>query len=61
LSQEVQKPEEPKGGRAKHQDRTWWKRRNRLDVRNGHLVLVVSFALAAGLAATLLTAYLGVR
>ena len=44
-----------------HRDRGWWRRRSFLNVRNGRLVLLTAFALAMGVGATLLTAYLGIR
>jgi hypothetical protein len=41
--------------------RSWWKRRSVLNVRNGRLVLLAVVSIAMGTAATLLTAYLGIR
>lgn len=39
----------------------WSRRRNRLYVRNGEMLMIILVALLAGVAATVLTAYLGVR
>ena len=41
--------------------RSWWKRRSVLNVRNGRLVLLALVSIAMGAAATVLTAYLGIR
>lgn len=40
---------------------SWSRRRNRLYVRNGEMLVILLLALIAGVAATVLTAYLGVR
>ncbi len=40
---------------------SWWLRRNGLYVRNGEMIVIILVALIAGGAATLITAYLGVR
>lgn len=40
---------------------SWSKRRNRLYVRNGEMVIIILVALLAGAAAAVITAYLGVR
>lgn len=42
-------------------DRPWWRRRSLMDVRNGRLVMLALVSLVLGTAATLLTAYLGIR
>ncbi|HVF12537.1 MAG TPA: hypothetical protein VNA87_05575 [Actinomycetota bacterium] len=39
----------------------WSRRRNRLYVRNGEMLVILLVALIAGAAATVLTAFLGVR
>jgi len=41
--------------------RSWWRRHNSLQIRNGRLVILVAAALVAGVAVTLLTAYMGIR
>ncbi len=41
--------------------RSWWYRRNMLEVSNGDLVLILCVALIAGAVATYVTAFLGVR
>lgn len=39
----------------------WSRRRNRLGIRNGRFAVLVAVAVLAGVAATVLTAYLGLR
>lgn len=55
----IAEPARPEAARSAQ--RPWAKRRNWLGVRNGEFLLIVAAALIVGVAATFITAYIGIR
>ncbi|MCA1841456.1 MAG: hypothetical protein ABR507_00440 [Actinomycetota bacterium] len=46
---------------ATRKHRSWWKKTNALELRNGETLLILSAAIIVGVAVTFITALMGVR